>query len=342
MTTPTIGAIRWDPWYSIDPASPGKGEAILLGDSDLQSRAPVHWTSANSYTLNRVAGTQAIIDAEITAAAANGVAYWAYLRYDDTPGQAHYSKDMNVAWTFHQSSSIANTMPWASMMQTGSMGSTGSYTTQNAQLVSWFQQANYFTVLAGRPLLYIYWEAADLTTYWGDSLANFAAMITALRAACTAASVANPYIVAMNNLDVAVKTGIGADAICSYTPQVVLTPNMTYAAFDTGVQAYWAKQLATGSKFVLNASSGYVSIGRYRRPETYIVATARPRIGGLGTVTRPTAAELKAHIAAARAYVLANTAVCDANTVLLYAWSEHMEGNAIAPSIANPSGLALV
>ena len=341
MTTPTIGAIRWDAWYPTVSTDYGYSEALTFGDLDLHPYSPVHWTFPNSYTVTPQPGAQAIIDNEITVGAANGVNYWAYLMYNTSPGP-NYAAGLMNAWNFHQSSSIKAAMPWVAMTQLGLMGSTGSYTANVDTLVSYFQQTNYFTVLAGRPLLYIYWDTAAFATYWGSTLANVAAMITALRAACTTASVANPYIVVVYNINTTIYTGIGADAISSYIPQVSLTPLMTYAGYDTVVRAYWASMLASGAPMVPNASSGFTDIGRKRRPVPYQVTTQRPRIGLSGTVARPTIAELKAHIAAAQAFVVANPAPCASNTILLYSWNEHSEGVGIGPEIGTPSGLALV
>jgi hypothetical protein len=345
MTTPTIGAIRWDAWYSAVAGSPAAENAIALSDVDLQQYAPVHYAQINSYTLAAVAGTQAIIDNEITKAAANGLSYWAYLMYGRNPGDPDYSGApyMMNAWDLHQSSSIKNTMPWCAMMQLGMMGSTGNYTTQVNQMVAWFQQSNYFKVLTNRPLLYIWWGSApaDLAAYWGGSLANVAAMITALRAAAIAAGLGTPYIVVLNDLDTAVKTSIGADAIGAYNPTVTLTPSMTWAAYETAVEAYWAAQLATSAKFIPSCSSGWTRTGIYRRPMSFY-QSIRPWMGNLVTAARPSAAELKAHITAVRAFIAANPTPCDANTALLYAWDECDEGNGICPTIGNPNGMALV
>jgi hypothetical protein len=344
MTTPSIGAIRWDAWFSTIAGGPASQNAVALGDADLQPFAPVHYRQVNSYTLSPVLGTQAIIDNEITKAAANGLGYWAYLMYGRNPGDPGYANapGMMNGWDLHQSSSIKGMMPWCAMMQLALMGSTGNYTTQVNQMVAYFQQSNYFMVLGNRPLMYIWWgsSANDLVTYWGGSLANVAPMIAALRTATTTAGLGTPYIVLMNGLDTTVKATLGADAIGVYNPGVTLTPNMTYADYETTVEGYWASQLATGSKFIPSCSAGYTRTGFYRRPVQFY-QQVRPNIGGMATVARPTAAELKAHIAAARAFIVANPAPCDANTALLYAWNECSEGNGICPTIGNPNGMAL-
>lgn len=341
MTTPSIGAIRWDAWYSTAPGAPALATAISLGESDLQPYAPLHMQVDTGYKLTpRV--SQAIIDAEITAAAANGVGYWAYLMYGRTVGGPNYAAGMMDAWDYHQSSSIKGAMPWVAMMQPGLMGATGNYGTQVATMVGYFQQSNYYTVAGGRPLLYIYWDATSFASAWGSSLANMAAMISSLRSATVAAGLATPYIVVMNGAETTVYTGLGADAITSYVGSWSATVDGTYAALDAATQAYWATLGATNVPIVPIAMSGWAPIGRTRRPVPWQASFRRPYFGLRTAWARPTAAELKAHIAAARAYVTANPSKCPANSILLYSWNEHDEGVGIAPSIGTPAGLALV
>ena len=189
-------------------------------------------------------------------------------------------------------------------------------------------------------LFTIYWLDADFQTYWGGVYANVAAMITALRAACATAGIGNPYVVVLPASNTTIYSGIGADAIGFYNPPVTLTPSMTYAAYDAAVQATWPNQVATGVPNLLTLSSGWVNQARIRRPDGYELVY--PRMGALGTVVKPTAAELKSHVAAGRAYITANPTAFPANIGLLYAWSEWYEGNGIGPTHANPSGQALV
>ena len=343
MTTPIIGVIRWDGWY---PTAVGETTGIpaevgrICGDSDLQPYTPIHWQSVNSYTVRPMPATQAIIDNEISVAIANGVGFWTFLRYGEVNGGPDNAPEMNNAWNFYQTSSLRNSLPWATMTQVGLLGSTGNFSTQVAQYVSWFQQSCYFMVLGNRPLFTIYWLDPDFQTYWGGSYANVAAMITALRAACSAAGIGNPYVVVLPASNTTISSGIGADAIGFYNPPVLLTPNMTYAAYDTAIRAAWVNQAATGVPNVLTLSSGWINQARLRRPDGFELVY--PRMGQLGTVVRPTAAELKAHVAAGSAFITANPTAFPANIGLLYAWSEWYEGNGIGPTRIAPGGQALV
>ena len=343
MTALIVGGIRWSGWY---PSGAGETTGIparvgqICGDGDLQPFTPLHWQSVNSYTARPMPCTQAIIDNEISVAVANGLGFWTFLRYGNVAGDADLAPEMNDDWNWYLTSSLRNSMPWATMTQVGLLGSTGNFSTQVAQYVSWFQQSCYFKVLGNRPLFTIYWLDADFQTYWGGSYANVAAMITALRAACSTAGIGNPYVVVLPASNTTIYSGIGADAIGFYNPPVTLTPSMTYAAYDTAVRAVWAQQVATGVPNVLTLSSGWVNQARLRRADGFELVY--PRMGQLGTVVRPAAAELKAHVSAGSAFAAANPTAFPANIGLIYSVTEWYEGNGIGSTHANPSGQALI
>ena len=366
MTNPLIGAIRWDGWYSSNLQSIAACSAAAQSYSDLVNYIPVHWSQSNAKAIPHDV-TQSVIDAEIIAAHRLGVDYFAWLIYGTIPGDPTYNSELRAAWNLYHSSSVISNVKWAAMIQPASCGSwlTSTigdqlFSSQIAVIVSYFQQTSYqYVTISGtsRPILYIFWVTSDLAK-WNNSLSNFGAFITALRVACTSASVQNPYIVIMNWGDATVATGVGADAISSYAPPVTLTQNMTYSDYCTAISGSPSSSLThtPGSGFwdtcktragaslsvVPNASAGWTSIGRTRRPETWSLKTTRPRVGSLATVTRPTATELKNHINQANSFIAANQVCCPANTMVLYAWNEWMEGNGIGPTFANPTGQSLI
>lgn len=341
MTTPSIGAIRWDAWYLSGSNAPSANTAVSLSDRRLQQYAPTQYEVNTTYKISPVLYTQAIFDAEITAAVNNGLSYWAFLMYGLTPGSPNYAQGLMDGWLLYQSSAIRSRMPWSAMMQLGLMGATGNFSTQVATMVGYFQQPNYFTVLAGRPLLYIFWSASNLNTYWGGSLSNVAAMISALRVATVNAGLPSPYVVVVYGAETTVYNGIGADAITAYRPIITPEIDRTYAQYSTAAQEYWVTLSATGVPIVPISSGGFIPTGRMMRPVPWEITTQRPYFGLRTVCGRPTADQLKAQIAAARLYVTNNPASCEANTILHYAWNECDEGQPICPTLGNSGGMAL-
>jgi hypothetical protein len=226
------GAIRWDAWYT--EGQPGITYQPNLYPSQYQYRAPWFF---NTYP-NLIDGSgnrQLVIDLEIQYAANAGLDYWAYDMYDMSNASA---PQMN-AWKFHQQSSFKNNMNWCALAVSDSLfGSTGNFSTQVAQYVTWFQQSNYQKVLTNRPLLYLF-SLNSFNSFGGATLgpANFATMITALRAATVTAGLGTPYIVWMDFSPATAKsfmTQIGADAISSYAT-FATSPGQTFAGLSTVV-----------------------------------------------------------------------------------------------------------
>ena len=331
------GAIRWDWNYRGlgNDAAATTQELQTLESAYARSRAPLHFQSTGPNT-GIMADTQATFDAEITAAVSAGLKYWAFLRY--SVGAIIANVHGTYGLQYYQASSHNNLINWCSMISPQLFGSTGSYGAQIATIVSELQQSNYQKVLSNRPLLYIYWNTAEFATYWGSSLSNFAAMVTALRAACISAGMGTPYIVVCNGLDVSVLNAIGADAASNYNPVFTYPLQAPFATYDTAVRAYWAAMAALGKPIIPIASVGWDTRARALRPPTW-EPNIYPYFGLNNYVTPPTSAEITTHLAAGVAYINANPSICPAATGLIYAWNECAEcGTPLIPTLGDPTG----
>lgn len=332
------GAIRWDFTYrglgNSASAALTLYEQALLENAPYRNQAPF-WFQLTGPNSGIFADTQATFDQEINYAVSAGLKYWAFLRYSGGMGVQQLQGTYGL--NYYQASSINNLINWCSILGVSGCGSTGNFTPAVTQIVAEFAQSNYQTVLSGRPLLYIYWTAASFTSNWGGVLSNFAAFVTALRAATIAAGMPTPYIVVMNGLDNTVLTGIGADANSAYDPPGATTPIEAYPTFDTATQAYWASMAALASPMVPIASSGTYNCARVARPPTYELRN--PFIGMNSYVVPPTSAQLTAHLSAGVAFIGANPSKCPAGLGLIYSWSEFSEcGTPLCPTIGDPTG----
>jgi hypothetical protein len=98
---------------------------------------------------------------------------------------------------------------------------------------------------------------------------------------------------------------------------------------------------ATSPKIVPNLMFGWNPKPRYDRP-VFWQPEQRPRVGKARVTIPATDAQMASQVAAAKAFVVANPAVCDANTILAYSWNEHGEGyRCMNPTRANPTGTHL-
>lgn len=349
MPTISFGAIRWCWRYAYDPALPVSAQPNTeraqtercLWPSRWQFRAPADSVVAAPELL-RIPGDLSAMEAEIAAAAAGGLAYFAYLRY--APVGAH---TMERGLALHKQASNRAAVKWCSYESEATLGAPGAHAAAVSRLVAEMQSPEYFRVLANRPLVFVYATASSIAARWG-TLAAFKVALDALRADAQAAGLGNPYLVAGVANDAATATALGADATGNYISSVPLTLDPPFSALRAAAEADWASWGAAFGKLVPTCMAGWHRGPRMERPEWW----AGPRTSGGArraygwvpyatqqtNVAEPTPAELAAHVQAAFAFVNANPAVCDARTVLAYAWDEQSEGGYLCPTLGNPAG----
>lgn len=213
---------------------------------------------------------------------------------------------------------------------------TGSDPSDWAIARDWFvtrvSDPNYMTVNVGgidRPLVYTYQPGTCVPACW----ATAAAMKTDfddLRARITTAR-ANPYWVALGDLG---STTFVFDAKSNYagvwTNNPGATTGQTWSDFVGRQEATWASDAAILAQIVPGCSVGFdfrplsnlgAITGSYQDFGGSEANTPTPN-----WVQQPTAANIKAHVQAANAYVVANPSICPANTVMIYGPSEALEG----------------
>lgn len=329
-----FGAIRWDAWYS--DTGPAVFTARALSDDDFRDRSPLHGDITKPVV--RWLPTEATMAAEIAAAKDGGLAYWAFLEYEQ-------SSPMMDGYKLYDAAPTRSDMPYCWITTFGIMGETGNFSTWVSRLTAEMQQAHYFKVMTNRPLLYLFCAQDALNDSWGGSLANAKAALDNLRASVIAAGLGDPYIVTMISglswvSDAGLKTGLGADAASAYTPPRRAATPSTYEQLDTATQTWWGTLASSTSTIVPSCTASFNPVPRQYRPVQW---QPKQKIGfGNRYFTElPTNQELVTHLAAARDYVVDNPSICPAATALIYAWNEFDEGGWLAPTHGDPTGSKL-
>jgi hypothetical protein len=337
-----FGAIRWDAQYCDIPGQPCFEEEKSLGPSKWQFRAPLH-TKVLSSAKIQFAATQQTFDDEINAAAQGGLKYWAYLMYGQN-GIIDLEHSMMQGLAFHRASKIKERMRYAMMITIGTLGSTENCDIAIGKIVGLMRDTNYLTVLSGRPVIYLYYEAPLLKIYWGSSLGNLSGAVDKLRSASKSSGLGNPYIVVMAAPPVvaeSVRSAVRGDAISAYATSIQARSDTPYAELASAVRSYWtAERDASGSGIIPTVMIGWDTRPRKEHPPAYD-RSDHSHVDVSAHVAPPTPAEFAAECRAAVKFIDDNPRGCNSRLALIYAWNEDSEGGPLEPTLGDPKASKL-
>ncbi len=307
----TIGAIRWDAWYTHD----GRPESIVTQVENTLSLPEYHWRApffakiTDEGKIQMPEYTQEIFDKEMEYAKEAGIDYFSYL---------WYSGNMGMARKLHATSKYKNDVKFTICLDGNGIGKSECREEVKALLKEDF----YMTVLNGRPLMYYYVNTSNKK----DNMALCASEMKYYRAYCEAEGIPAPFVVLMNITGTEVQTLYG-DAVSRYSFSG--TSDMTFNDFITKVQSNWETFQKTGSQYVPYLTFGWHAEPRYKTPVTWM------KVEENSWVPYPTEEELYNHIAYALSYMDHPSAkdFTKANTLILYAWNEHDEGSWLCPTL---------
>lgn len=312
-----VGALRWDAWYHPTQDTIRTAMETSLGPSQYHWRLPffAEETGANSVVIS---GTQADMDTEIGYAVESGLDYWAFFWY----GQSA-TNGMKQGWDYFQASSAKNNINWCFYFS----GLTPFYDdVENnlATIVEYMGQSNYQKTAGGRPIVFMYDDAAART--------NLAARIVTFRAAVVGAGLEDPYIIFHQSTPSAtVLTTYDFDATTTYAPIVSVTGARPYNQLDTFSRAVWDTQAAQNVDVVPSFHMGWD-----RRPR---VENPVPWEGAGGNLTdyyyMENPEDISTHIDAILAWARANPTRTPEKVIIGYAWNENDEGGWIVPTLGN-------
>jgi hypothetical protein len=313
---PSVGAIRWDAW-----SGGGVTEQVeqTLSPEKHRHRLPWFATLDASGRARIDASADGIMEQEIAYAKAAGLNYWAFLTYPEgdamSSALARYLRspkraDLGFCLILHQTLSVP----------------AARWPAERDRTLKLLQEPGYQKV-GSRPLVF----AFDLKTDNPAIRQRFAELRTAAKAASLA-----PYFVFMGwnpARDYQTHSAEGFAAVSAYAHPGTEPVFARYAeAFE---QHAWANARANQIPYVPLVTTGWDKRPRQDHPVSWEKDAAYAKQPTFPAAATPT--EIAAHLRRALAFVQANSAVCPANTIIVYAWNEHDEGGWLCPTWT-PSG----
>ena len=313
-----VGAIRWDAWYG---GVAGKDNSWFaahnLDPARYHSRAP--WFAVNTGPNSMsIVGDKTSIDSEIRYAATAGLKFWAFCKYEK-------SSSFTQAWKLFQESTLKYMINWCWIYSYGQFHH--DVTEEILSLVAQCSQQNYETAGEKRPMIFL---MADKGATSNQILTD----IIALRAACAAKHVANPYVITMNGSADNAKSAyaaIGADAISSYGFAQPTTYG-TYASLDAATREFWSDLARTDLPLVPCGVTGWDRRPRIEHPVPWERATQKINDGMANSFAAARPSEIAAHIKALIAFIREHPSACPSRSGLIYAWDEFDEGGWLCPT----------
>ena len=301
---PTIGAIRWDGWFTGNPWQRN------LNPKQWHDRLPFYGKEISDSEVEVCGDTQQVMDQEIAFAHAAGLDYWAFLHYH--PTRRKTTDSYNYGLRLYLSSKHKAKVNFAVIIYPVAGE---EWLKQVADVVRFVREPSYQKVAAGRPLIYLLaWGERGLPEkVWGPPAKGREA-VAVLRKSVSQAGQKNPYLVvqAVHTQDAArYADELGLDAISSYANST----GDSYADLAAVNRRSWEEWRASGKKVVPLVNAGW---------------NPRPRNQHGGPEPKP--AELREHLRSAIGWVKKYREAADAQTILIYAWNESDEGGWLVPT----------
>jgi hypothetical protein len=303
-----LGAIRWDA-YTGTNNDVGMQVEQALSPWKYHYRVPFFGIETDTGAVKIDGRSQSIMDQEIEFAKYAGLDYWAFVWYESSSG-------LDAARKFYYTSNKKSLIDYCLIVESGRFKTLISID----DIIHEFQDPSYFKVMNGRPLLYF-------LGYSGIEMKD----IDSLRSKSAAAGTGNPYIVELRvdgNLNVV--DDLHMDAFGMYATSWIShgVPYKDLADADMG-QWNWVGK-TSGKKVVPHITTGWDTRPIHDHPLSWYAA-----VNADDYVVNATPAEIANHITDAIDWVKSNNSIAEANTILIYAWNEHVEGGWICPTLAN-------
>lgn len=322
---PIVGAIRWDGWY-------GEGSVVRavehsLGQPKYHFRLPWFARVKEDGTVRINGDSPAVIEREISYASQAGLNYWAFVDYWNEAPAMSIGLNRYLAAKDKQGVRYCLVEEGARLDKVGTAGW--------PRLVEHFRNADYQTVLGGRPLLFVFVKPAKLGKADWDEL----------KRQTVAAGLKPPYLVLMGwhpEQDAKDMVELGFDAVSAYARGGSYSMKQPSFAEQCALirRDRWDKWHALRLPCITFASAGWDTRPRNERPPAWMKevtatpdATPPAQQKPLVDAVTATPDELAAHLREAIEWTKANRNLNPANALLIYAWNEHDEGGWIQPTL---------
>jgi len=308
----TVGAIRWDGWYK------GNSWQKNLAAPQWHYRLPFYASTDAQGNLEICGDSQEVMDREIAFAKAGGISYWAFCYYH--PKSWEQADAYNYGWRRFLAAADKKGLRFCFILQGGKhLGPANEWGTTLSQFTDLFQNSAYQRVCGNRPLLFVF-TGEKLISHFGSAEAA-ASAFKALREASKKNCGGDPYIVAQiwpHQIQADFLKAIQFDALSAYSAPGDKGENEPYAKLQEMNRWYWEQFKAAGCEVVPLVNAGWDG-----RPRNYTGAWYQ----------HATPKEAANAINEGLDWVLQNSAIAPAKTVLVYAWNEHDEGGWLCPTL---------
>lgn len=309
---PLVGAIRWDAWTAWEKYQD------YLQPAQWHYRLPFYTVTRDDGRQVIRGDSQEVMDREIAYAREAGIDYWAWVWYDP-PGTTAVDLHMNDALNLYWSSARQNDVKYC-LIGT-EYWATRRWPETVAHLLEQFVRPNYQTVLGGRPLFY-WFDAQSVRPHFGG-VEQARAALQYLRDETRRAGLGDPYLVALSfwpEKGAQAVDELGFDAMGAYcNPGDNKGVEHPYSELAGLNRWFWEECRKTGKPFVPPLNTGWDPRPRAESPPDWYT-TATPD-------------QLAAHLNDALHWVRGHRDICQADTVLIYAWNEFDEGGWLCPTL---------
>jgi hypothetical protein len=309
---PIVGAIRWDAWTGGSITAQVERD---LGPQKYHFRLPWFSEVDGDGLVHINGGTQAVMDQEISYAAAAGLNYWMFLLYPEDNVMSQGLKN-------YLQSGERDRINFCVCLHNAIQVPAAQWPAELARTVALLKEPGYQTVLGGRPLVYAF--NSNLVDN-PQMQQRFAEFLQAARAAGL-----NPYCVFMGwspATDYPKAVAAGFDAVSNYARAA--NDSATFTGLCAGAEtAFWQNARGAGARYVPLVTTGWDKQPRVDNP----VSWEAPPPAGLVWAATATPEEIAAHLERALTFVRENPETCEANAIIIYAWNEHDEGGWLCPT----------
>ena len=328
--TPILGAIRFDAWY--DPTDTIDQQcAAALTDPQWSDRWPPN-AVASEGSLTWPAATQATIDAEIEAAIAAGLNFWAFDSYAPSDG-------LTAALTLYLSSSRRASLRFCMLGQASNWADTTAqdgYAPTLARDVGLMGEAGYLTAEAGRPIYLVLDGSSAQLAALPDGVSGAIAHVRSLAAA---AGLADPYIVWLSaaplseyDNTVAART-YGADAAAAYACPGGPVGETSYATLLGIAEDDWAARAKSGFPMLPTEMTGWDPRPLIETPKPFYPLASSANASNFYDAGTPTS--IASHVRDLATFIASSPSSCPTGIGLIYAWNELAEGGWLMPTFGS-------
>lgn len=324
---PLIGVIRWDAYVG-PPNTVGLGVEQALSPAKYHDRVPFYGVEASPVSIQARETQQAVMDQEITYAEKACIDYWVFDWY---PPHSGGTPGMETARNLYLSSTLQNKVKFCLILSPDDLDPSSGYAISVAEIISNFKRPNYVKVKGDRPLLYLL--GTQFVSATGVTCTLAPSMIDPIRRKAPKAGCGNPYIVLLRtDSNYHILSELGLDALSMYATTWIGhgAPYKDLASADIND---WNFMIGMGYRFVPHVTMGWDNRPLHDHPQPWY-----PDPGPDSWVAPPKPEEAAAHLKEAITWAAAHPDQDDANTALIYAWNEFVEGGFICPTLPKYGG----